>query len=450
MTPARRSTANDARLNDDNGRLAGPPRYFGSRDSEAPMPKLLSVNNYHYRRGGSDVVFLEHDALFQRRGWETAVFSMRHPRNLPSAWERYFVDEIEYESDPGLLKRLGQASKVIWSGESVGNVNRLLAAFPADIVHAHGVYHHLSPSVLYAAKRAGVPTVMTQHDLKLACPAYKMLNTSGICEKCRGGNLIHVVANRCIRESYAASALVMVESAIHKSFSVYSRYVDRLVAPSRFYVDKLVEWGWDRARIRYVPNYVDAAAFQPQYSPGDYLLYFGRLAPEKGLPTLLRAAAAADQPLAIAGTGPLEPALRELAGQLGSQVDFLGYRSGTELHDAIRGARAVVLPSEWYENAPMSVLESFALGKPVIGARIGGIPELIDEGLTGFVFKSGDATSLADVLRKVGGMPSARLQDMGRAARAFVESTFTEDRYYRELAELYSELGVELPVPIHA
>jgi len=409
------------------------------------MPRLLSVNNYHYRRGGSDVVFLEHDALFDRCGWDTAVLSMHHGQNIPSDWDQFFVEEIEYESSPGLLKRLQQAGSVIWSGEAVRNTARLLETFPADIVHAHCIYHHLSPSVLYAAKRAGIPTVMTQHDLKLACPAYKMLNAGGICEKCRGGNLLNVVANRCVRDSFAASALVMVESMIHRAARVYPRYVDRLIAPSRFYLEKLVEWGWDRKRIRYVPNYVHAARFEPEFEPGRYLLYFGRLAPEKGIATLIRAAAVARVTLVVAGTGPLEAELKALAQECGGDVDFVGYKSGAALHDLVRGARAVVLPSEWYENAPMSVLEAFALGKPVIGARIGGIPELIKEGETGFVFTSGDADDLASVLERVAGLSADRLRVMSRAARALVESRFTEDRYFAEVSAVYRELGIHLP-----
>lgn len=411
------------------------------------MPRLLSVNNYHYRRGGSDVVFLEHDALFRARGWDTAVLSMLHPRNLPSAWTRYFVEQIEYEQQVGPVQRLRQAGKVIWSNEAVRKLERLLESFPADILHAHSVYHHLSPSVLYAAKRAGIPTVMTQHDLKLACPAYKMLNAGGVCEKCRDGNLLNVLANRCIRDSFAASALVMVESAVHKAMKVYPKTVDRLLAPSRFYVEKLVEWGWDRERIRYVPNYVHATHFEPRFEPGSYLLYFGRLAPEKGVGTLIEAAAAARRPLVIAGTGPLEPELREQASRFGGDVSFVGYRSGNDLHVVIRDAFAVVLPSEWYENAPMSVLEAFALGKPVIGARMGGIPELIDDGITGFTFRSGDAADLAAVIDRMTALPSARVRDMGRSARALVESTFTEDRYYNEISTVYSELGVSVPEP---
>jgi glycosyltransferase involved in cell wall biosynthesis len=207
-------------------------------------------------------------------------------------------------------------------------------------------------------------------------------------------------------------------------------------------MEKFVEWGWPREKFAYIPNYVDASRFEPSFSPGPYFLYFGRLAPEKGVGTLLRAAAKAGVALKLAGTGPEDAALRALNSELGSPGEFLGYQGGAALWDLIRGARAVVLPSEWYENAPMSLLESFALGKTAIGARIGGIPEMIDDGANGWTFQSGNVDELADRLRQVGGLPDARLEAMGRAAREIVESRFSRSQYVEATLSLYAELGV--------
>jgi len=332
--------------------------------------RLLSLNTYNYRRGGSDVVFLEHDAMFRARGWDTAVMTMHHPKNESSPWSRFFADEIEFGHEYGALKRLAMAGKGIYSGEARRKVSALLDEFPADIAHAHCIYHHLSPSVLVELKQRAIPTVMTAHDLKLACPAYKMLNRGGVCEKCRTGNLLHLVANRCIRDSLPVSTLIMLESAAHKSLRLYQRNLDRVVVPSLFYKQKLMEWGWSEQQLAYIPNYVDVAAYTPRYEPGDYFFYFGRLAMEKGVATLIRAAAHAGVKLRIAGTGPEGDALKALAAETGGDVEFLGFVSGEPLWTWVREARAIVLPSEWYENAPMSVLEAYASGKPAIGARI--------------------------------------------------------------------------------
>jgi len=212
--------------------------------------------------------------------------------------------------------------------------------------------------------------------------------------------------------------------------------------PSRFFMDKFVEWGWPREQFAYIPNYVDASRFAPHYAAGDYFLYFGRLAPEKGVATLLRAAAKAGVRLKLAGTGPLQAELHALNAELGGSAEFLGYQSGAALHALIQQSRAVVLPSEWYENAPMSVLESCAFGKPVIGADIGGIPEMIEPEVTGWVFPSRDTAALAALLARVQAMPDERVAACGRAGRAMVERQFSRDGYVQATLQLYADLGV--------
>lgn len=413
------------------------------------VSRLLSLNTYNYRRGGSDVVFFEHDAMFRDQGWDTAVMAMHHPKNESSPWSRYFADEIEFGHEYGILDKLAMAGKVIYSVEAKRKVSALLDAFPADIAHAHCIYHHLSPSVLGELKQRGIPTVMTAHDLKLACPAYKMLNRQGVCDKCRSGNLLHLVANRCIRDSLAVSALIMVESAVHKSLGLYRRNLDRVVVPSLFYKQKLVEWGWPEQQLVYIPNYVDAAIYKPCYASGDYFFYFGRLAMEKGLATLIRAAAQAKVKLRIAGTGPEGNALKALAVEVGGDIEFLGFVSGDALWTWVREARAIVLPSEWYENAPMSVLEAYASGKPVVGARIGGIPEMVREEETGTLFDSGNVEELTDVLARFSVLSGARMSAMGKAAREYVANTFNAGRYLQEMLGLYASLGVQTGKLVH-
>lgn len=408
------------------------------------MPNLLSINNYHYRRGGSDVVYLDHAALMEEQGWSNGFFSMHHLKNFDTPWSKYFIDEIEFGHAYSLGQKLAMASKVVYSFEAQRKLKRLLDDFPADIAHLHCIYHHLSPSIISTLRDAGVPAVMTAHDLKIACPAYKMLNNTGVCEKCKGGTLLNVVRHRCVRDSMAASAIVMVESTVHRWVNTYQGKLDKVVVPSRFFMEKFIEWGWPRDKFAYIPNYVDASRFEPAYEAGDYFLYFGRLAPEKGVATLMRAAkAAAGIKLKIAGTGPIEAELHALQTELQGDVEFLGYRSGADLHALIRQARAVVLPSEWYENAPMSVLESFALGTPVIGARIGGIPEMVIEGETGWTFESRNIDELTALLYRVLAMPSTDLAQAGRNARHHVEANFNRAGYLQATLALYASLGVK-------
>lgn len=407
------------------------------------MPRLLSINNYHYRRGGSDVVYLDHAALLEEQGWSNGFFSMHHPKNFETSWSKYFVDEIEFGHAYSMGQKLAMASKVIYSMEAQRKLERLLKDYPADVAHLHCIYHHLSPSIIPTLRDAGVPVVMTAHDLKIACPAYKMLNNTGVCEKCKGGNLFNVVKHRCVRDSLAASAIVMVESTVHRMLNTYQGKLDKVVVPSRFFMEKFIEWGWSRDKFAYIPNYVDSTRFEPGYPPGDYFLYFGRLAPEKGVATLMRAAKVAGVKLKIAGTGPIEAELHALHKELGGDIEFLGYQSGARLHALIREARAMVLPSEWYENAPMSVLESFALGTPVIGANIGGIPEMVLNGETGWTFESRDTEGLTDLLARVASMPATQIEVAGRHARTHVATNFNRAGYLQATLELYASLGVK-------
>ena len=405
-------------------------------------PRLLSINNYYYRRGGAEVAFLEQNRLLEERGWDVVPFAMRHARNLPSRWEGYFVDEIEFGERYGAVEKLRRAAKVIYSREARAKVEALMAAAKPDVAHAHNVYHHLSPAIFPAIKAAGVPLVMTVHDLKLACPAYTMLSAGLPCERCRGGRIHNVVLHRCIKGSASLSALVMAETAVHRALRLYDGTVDRFAVPSRFYIDKLVEWGWARERFVHIPNFVDAARIGPDgdVAAGHGFLYFGRLSPEKGLGTLIRASALSRQPVTVVGTGPQEAELRALAGATGADVTWLGHRTGAALHAAVAAARAVVLPSTWYENAPLSLLEAYALGRPVIGARIGGIPELVREGETGSLFATGDAEALAGEMARFAALPDAAVSALGRAGRRWVEEQFSPAVYRARLTGLYAAL----------
>jgi glycosyltransferase involved in cell wall biosynthesis len=406
------------------------------------LPTLLSVNNYYYRRGGADIIFLEENRLFKDLGWYLVPFSMHHSRNLGTPWSKYFVSEIELGQPYSFCEKMAKVSKAIFSFEARKKISHVIDIARPDVAHCHNIYHHISPSILSVLKQHGIPTILTLHDLKLACPAYSMLTHDGICERCKNRRLYNVMTHRCIKGSLSLSGIVMLESALHRLLGSYEKNVDRFVVSSRFYQQKMIEWGCNAHRFVHIPNGIHVAAYKPDFRPGKSFLYFGRLSPEKGLITLINAAAKAKVSLWIAGTGPLDGALHRIAEEQGAEVIFLGYLTGEALHNAVRSARATVLPSEWYENAPMSILETYAMGKPVIGAAIGGIPELVRESETGITFKSGSVESLADALERFKEMPDTHLAEMGRCGRAWVESDYTAERYCDRLLELYGDIGV--------
>ena len=404
------------------------------------MPTLLSINNYFYRRGGAEVVFLEQNRLLEEAGWNVIPFTMQHDKNLPSPWSEYFVEEIEFGEAYSLKEKAARALKITYSLEARANIKRLLDRARPDIAHAHNVYHHISPSFFEVLHARGVPTVLSLHDLKIACPAYKMLTHDGVCERCKGGKIWNVATQRCVKNSLLLSTVIFMESAVHRLLGCYRKHVDRFVVPSRFYIDKLVEWGWPRERFLHIPNFVDVERLRPDGKPGEYFVYCGRLGPEKGLATFIKAVAAAGVRARIIGAGPEESALRTLAENTGAQVDFAGYQSGEVLYESLRRARALVLPSEWYENAPMSVMEAYALERPVIGARIGGIPELVREGETGALFPSGDADALASQLRRFADLSVGNVEEMGKTARQWMEHDFSAQAYRARLLDLYAAM----------
>lgn len=407
----------------------------------APRRRLLAINNYFYRRGGAEAVFFDHMAMFEAAGWDVVPFAMQHDQNEPSPWADHFVSEIEYGRRTSALRKVQQAASILYSFEAQRNLGRLIEAARPSVAHAHNVYHHLSPSIFSTLKKAGIPLAMTVHDLKLACPAYKMLRDGKVCEDCKGGRVYNVLRHRCIKDSWALSGLVLVETVLHRALGLYRDKVDRLVVPSLFYIDKLAEWGWPREMMVHIPNFVNVEDYADGRDEGDYFVFAGRLAPEKGIATLIRAAALSGERLVLAGTGPEEENLRALAAGTGADVAFAGYLSGEALHGLIGSSKALVLPSEWYENAPISVLEAYALGRPVIGARIGGIPEMIREGETGMLSTPGDAKSLADALAGMAARGAAGRAAMGRAGRQWIATEFSAAAYRERTLALYAALG---------
>jgi len=403
------------------------------------MPTLLSINNYHYRRGGAESVFLAHNELFAQSGWEVVPFCMKHEGNLPSDWEQHFVDEIELGATYNFTERLRKSAKAIYSWEAQKKIGRLLHDVKPDLAHGHNIYHHISPAILSTLSKKGIPIVLTLHDLKLACPAYRMITHDGICERCKGGRLYNATRNRCMHGSTPLSIWVTIEAYVHRFLRSYAKHVDRFIVPSRFYISKFEEWGWAGDRFTYIPNFVRGEEIRPEFRPADGFVYFGRLSGEKGLATLIKASVSADVRIQIIGTGPEESNLKALASQLDARVEFPGYLSGEALFDRLRASRAIVLPSEWYENAPISLLEAYATGKPVIGANIGGIPEMITEE-RGRTFEAFSANSLAEVLTEFNDMPIGELEQMGRSARTYVMAVHSRQSYLDKCRSVYETL----------
>ena len=409
--------------------------------------RLLGVHRWHHRKGGAEGVHLDHLALFRARGWQCAEFAVDHVDNEPSPWRDYFPPPVEPHAGIASLAALPRFFHSRAAGKSFA---RLIDDFRPDVIHAHGIYHHLTNAILAPARQRGVPIVYTLHDYKLICPAYHFYTPqNGVCERCRGGQQWRCLTNRCTQGSLAMDALYALDGWIQWHGGALRDAVSRFVGPCRFIVDKFAEHGFSKEKLRYVPNFFESADDTPvaaeavaalRQTRGRHILYFGRLSPEKGVDALIDAAAAADAPLTIVGDGPQRDALEAQARALGARCLFTGHLKGAALWAAVEAATAVALPSLWYEIAPKSVLEAQSRGKPIVATQIGGLPELIEDGVNGLLVTPGDRAGLADALRRTLAMDEQSLAAMGANGRAQATTLFTRDRYYREMTALYAEL----------
>lgn len=270
---------------------------------------------------------------------------------------------------------------MVYSFDAKKNMTALLQQEKkVDIAHIHNIYHHISPSIFPVLKKNGTKIVMTLHDYKLISPNYTMFHHGGIHEEDAVGWYMNCVKNKCMKDSRSQSAIVTLEMIWHhKIMKYYERYVDQFIAPSRFIMNLCMRFGWDEKKFIHLPHPINTTHFSLTIEDQGYIAYVGRLSEEKGLHTLLDAATLLPHiPVRIVGDGPLDMVLRRRAEQEGiTNIVFAGFETGERLKESIRGARMLVLPSVWYENYPISILEAKAMGKIMIGSRIGGIPELL-------------------------------------------------------------------------
>jgi len=393
------------------------------------------------------MVYFGTSKLLESHGHKSFFFSMDHPENLLCETGDYFMPHVNLNtSGDGIIVQVKTAGRIMYSLEAKKRLSKLLDRHNVDVAHLHNIHHQISPSILHELKKRNIPVVMTLHDYKMACASYSMLNKGKPCEACKGKKYLQIVKNKCVKDSFAKSLLGFFEMYFHHKFlDIYDK-VDLLISPSQFLKDKLKEMGFDK-RVVHLPNFIDMEKFRGSQNNSDNetsIVYLGRLSSEKGLLTLLKAVKILNDKIKIAlniiGEGPIRGELEKKAKAEGmDNVRFHGYMKGEKLYDELRKNQVVIIPSEWYENNPISVLEAFALGKPVIGSRIGGIPELVRDGETGYTFEPGNAGDLCDKVMMLLSDDTTR-NIMGQNARKFVVTKFNPEKHYQELMEIYQSV----------
>jgi len=399
--------------------------------------KIALANNYYYLLGGSERVMFDDQEALVSLGHEVRPFAPYDEKNRAAESAASFPQIVDFRTVSG-ARLVKAAIDIVYSSSAGRSFAAFLDDFRPDVVHCHNIYGHLTTAVLDEAKRRRIPVVMTVHDLKLVCPAYLGLRQGNPCLLCRDGGYWRCLRWKCHKQSYAASLVYTVESYFNRFAGKYDS-VSRFLCPSRFMQGALIDSGIAEERTAYHPNALEPGSYAPCFEPGEYVLYAGRLSVEKGLLTLIAAFEQADIPLRIAGTGPLEAEVHKLIAGRGNAVMMEGFFANEHLAELYRHSAFTVLPSEWYENASMSVLESFAYGKPVLASNMGGNPALVADGVTGRLFPSGSVEALVEVAREMWGNRD-ELNNMGRRARCLIERQFSQKHRISDLVSTYNDV----------
>jgi len=384
---------------------------------------VLYLHNRYIQPGGEDQVFESESQLLAEHG--VRVQKVEEQTTYPS----------------GLVRKIGAAVDCVWSRSWHQKLKTILRDFRPDVVHVHNFFSVISPSVYYACREEGVPVVQTLHNYRLACPAASFYRDGKICEECLDRGPFHAVRYGCYRDSALATAALATMLEVHRHKNTWGEMVDCYVALTEFAREKMILAGLPADKIRVKPNFVlpDPG---PRKGQGDYALFVGRLVDLKGVRTLIRAWSKlpASIPLVIAGDGPLRPEMERLIADLKhSSVHYRGRLSRQETLAAMKGARFLLFPSEWYEGFPVTIAESFACGVPVICSRLGGMQEIVQDRRTGLHFAPGDTADLAAKAEWAWSHPE-ETSAMGVAARAEFEAKYSADRNFQMLTKIYESV----------
>ena len=393
------------------------------------MNILICHNYYSIRAGEAQSVHYEKE-LLEKHGHKVVLYT-RDNRDI-EAMSR--------------VRRLLLFFPTLFSRRTRTEIRKLIREHRPDVAHVHNIFPLISPSVYYALKKDKVPIIQVLHNYRFVCPNGLLLdNQKNICDKCTRGRMWPAVQGRCYRGSFWQSFALAFCLKVHGKLGSF-RKIDLFLAPSEFMKKRMIESGFPSDMVAVRAHYLDMNRFEPVSSPSDYAVYMGRLSPEKGLWTLVRAFAALTRNrLEIIGEGPLRRELETFieAGGL-THIHLHGFIDSDRRFDLLRNAAFLVFPSEWYENCPYTLLESLALGVPVLAARMGGVGEIIEEGKTGELFTAGRVEELRAKMKRLWADP-ATLASMRIAAREAALTRYNPDKAYRDLMDIHARMGAVPP-----
>jgi len=406
--------------------------------------RILYCNKYDYPFSGTEAYLFDLMGRMDQRGHETALFTMDHGSPQAFRGRAYRVPQIDFK-DPraGLFKKARMAAHAVYSCSARRAMRKCIADFSPDIAHIRGIYHHLSPSILWELKRRQVPVLYHINDFKTCCPTYNLVADGKTCEACRGGAFYRVITERCYAGSISSAIVLAAEAYLHKWLRTYAKCVDRFLAPSEFVRSRLAANGISAEHIEVLPHFQTLPGDDQLANDEGYLLYFGRLSPEKGVDEILHALVRLPHiPVVIAGDGPERERLQALARQLNlTRVHFAGMLEGDKLTQLIARCSFSLFPSHAYETLGKSILESYAYGRPVVATDLGSRREFVEHGVTGLLYSPGDRDQLARSIEQLFDHPDL-VAKMGAAARARVKEKHDAEEHLQKLSEIYRRVTV--------
>lgn len=411
--------------------------------------RILQVNNYAYLKGGSEKVFFETIKILEDFGHEVSSFSMANEKNREDI-NLKSVDVKPYEDRQGFRDTLKAVKNFFYNSNVAAEFEKLLLEFKPDIIHIHIVYGRLTNAIIGVARKHGVPVVQSVHEFRLLCPVYTCLDQqNNVCEKCADSHMnLHCILNKCSKGGFSNSVLVAAECKFRDWFYNYQKNVAGFIMVSEFIMDKHLQYfPRIKSKCHQVYNSLDTADYKKfvnlnKFNEERYYLYFGRLSYEKGIMTLLDYFDKhRNDKLKIAGTGPLADEIRKriISSNL-NNVELLGYQSGDGLYRLIANSLFTIVPSEWYENNPLTILESLSVGTPIIGNKIGGIPEIVMDKETGFVYDykiNGDFNRVMELAHSLSCSEYCSMMDK---CIKEAQSRFDNTVHYENLMRVYKSI----------
>ncbi|MEO7523345.1 MAG: glycosyltransferase family 4 protein [Ferruginibacter sp.] len=369
--------------------------------------KILLVNWSWYPTGGDWTYIVNVQKLYESRGYEIIPFSTHNKKNVPSPYSENFVNAYDFKelnANKNINNGIKALKTSVISKDAVNKLELLLSQHDIKVAHLHNIHHYITPAIIEVLHEKGIKIIWTLHDFKIICPENSFFSNGNICEKCITGDFYHCASNLCKKQSFLASSLASFEAYYYHRRHTYD-LVDYYLCPSEFLLKKFVQFGFDKSKfqvthscydISLIDNFIEDNPLSYTAATEDkYVLYIGRLEDIKGVDTLIEAVKGTPVKLKIVGSGASEQKFKDLASGC-NNIEFLGFKNMPEIFMLTMKSLFVVCPSICYENLPFSVIESFLFSKPVVGAKIGGIPELVIDGKTGLLFEAGNATDMRE------------------------------------------------------